>query len=537
MRQVAVCWLLWLPVLCLGQTEAVSVGFDEASELEAWLTDTDEWLIEDGVLRQPQASLHHAYCFLPTACFSDLTVEVRFFIHPTGKGVKAPGLIYRAADEGNFYYIHYDSKNSQVVWVREEPGQGWTADNTHRHRPVTISAEEWHTAKVEAVGSTHKVYLDGELLFTQEEDKLSKGVVGLRAGQCDVSFDDFQVTGTACTLEEEFTVTKVPYITVCEDAGAGAYEAFPDVCRTADGELLVVFYAGYGHVSFPTDDLPKGGRICMVRSRDDGLTWSEAEIVVDTPIDDRDSSITQLSNDDLLVTYMSYYGRERAPTHEVFTVRSSDNGATWGEPKRVPVPFDATQAVSEPVTELADGTLLLPVYGRYLDKSYKGSPCAVFRSHDGGESWPEHSIIEPVAGEHLYEPSIEVLPDGRIYMLIRPTMHWSVSEDGGVTWTPPQELGISGDAPYLLLTSRNILLAGFRHRPTNSTSLAYSADLGETWEGPQMVDNVIGGYPSMVELPDGRVIFVYYTEGAGSDIRCVFLNATAEGVEVLPLAE
>jgi len=70
-----------------------------------------------------------------------------------------------------------------------------------------------------------------------------------------------------------------------------------------------------------------------------------------------------------------------------------------------------------------------------------------------------------------------------------------------------------------------------------STSLVYSTDFGETWEGPQMVDNVIGGYPSMVELPDGRVIFVYYTEGAGSDIRCVFLSATAEGVEVLPLAE
>jgi len=107
-----------------------------------------------------------------------------------------------------------------------------------------------------------------------------------------------------------------------------------------DGELLVVFYAGYGHVSFPTDDLPRGGRISMVRSQDDGLIWSEAEVVVDTPIDDRDPSITQLSSGDLLVTYMSYYSRERAPTHEVFTVRSSNKGATWSEPKKVPLPFD-----------------------------------------------------------------------------------------------------------------------------------------------------------------------------------------------------
>jgi len=41
----------------------------------------------------------------------------------------------------------------------------------------------------------------------------------------------------------------------------------------------------------------------------------------------------------------------------------------------------------------------------------------------------------------------------------------------------------------------------------------------------------------MAKLPDVRIIFVYYTEGAGSDIRCVFLPATADGVTVLPKEE
>ena len=39
------------------------------------------------------------------------------------------------------------------------------------------------------------------------------------------------------------------------------YEAFPDVCRLSDGRLMAVFYAGYGHVALPNEDLPKGGRI------------------------------------------------------------------------------------------------------------------------------------------------------------------------------------------------------------------------------------------------------------------------------------
>ena len=47
------------------------------------------------------------------------------------------------------------------------------------------------------------------------------------------------------------------FVTVCADAGAGGYEAFPDVCRTKTGELICVFYAGYGHVSDPNEKLPR----------------------------------------------------------------------------------------------------------------------------------------------------------------------------------------------------------------------------------------------------------------------------------------
>ena len=534
MRTTLACALMLGTVAAAAQPTTVSFDFEDPAQFGQWLADIEDWRIEDGALRQPLAGLHHTYCFLPQA-FSDVTVEARFFIHDSGAGVRAPGLIYRAASEDRFYYVHYDSKNSQVVWVREEPGLGWTAENTRRHR-VTIAPEQWHTARAQVEGATHHIYLDGEELFTVEDDKIPAGVVGLRAGQGDISFDDFTATGTSAELEEEFTVTRIPFTTVCEDAGAGAYEAFPDVCRTTAGELLVVFYAGYGHVSFPRDDLPNGARICMVRSRDDGRTWGPPEVVVDTPLDDRDPSITQLSNGDLLVTFMTY-SKDRSPTHEVFTTRSSDNGATWGEPQAVPVIFDGNQAVSEPVTELTDGTLLLPIYGSYADRAKKGSPCGVLISRDSGATWPEHVILEPVAGENLHEPSIEPLPDGRIYMLIRPVMMWSQSTDGGVTWAEPQRFPIVGHAPYLLLTSQKVLLVGFRHPPTRSTSLAWSADLGETWHGPELVDNVVGGYPSMVELPDGRIIFVYYTEGAGSDIRCVFLRATPEAVEVLPKEE
>src|SRR5438445_13060580 len=72
---------------------------------------------------------------------------------------------------------------------------------------------------------------------------------------------------------------------------ANDYSAFPDVCRLKSGELLCVFYAGYGHVSHPNAQHPNGGRVCAVRSADEGKTWSAPWTVVDTPDDDRDPSV------------------------------------------------------------------------------------------------------------------------------------------------------------------------------------------------------------------------------------------------------
>ncbi|MGI5819894.1 MAG: sialidase family protein [Armatimonadota bacterium] len=526
-----------LTVLCalIAQpaTAQLEFDFEEPDALAGWLTDIDAWRIEEGRLRQPMVEADSAFAFWPQA-FSDLSIEVRFFIHPDGSGVKAPGIVYRATDQRNFYYVHFDSRNAQVVLVRSTDESGWV--DPRRHRPVEIAQERWHTARVEVEGGEHRVYLNGELLFTEEDDTLTAGVIGLRAGQGNISFDDLRVEGEPAELEEQFTVTHVPlrFFTVCGDAGGpGAYEAFPDLCMTDDGELLCVFYAGYGHVSFPREDLPRGGFIAMVRSQDLGATWSEARVIVDTPIDDRDPSITQLSNGDLLLTFMTY-DRERRPTHEVFTVRSSDGGVTWGESKRVELPWNRSQGVSEPVTELDDGTLLLPVYGSHVTEDGETiRPCAVLRSTDGGESWPEIAVLTPRDEVPFQEPTIEPLSDGRIYMLIRPGMHWSESHDGGVTWMQPEALGMPGQAAYLLETSKGVLLAGYRWREERSTVVIWSHDLGGTWEGPKIVDRVVGGYPSMVELPDGRVLMVYYTEGAGSDIRGVFLDVSEEGVEML----
>jgi hypothetical protein len=96
------------------------------------------------------------------------------------------------------------------------------------------------------------------------------------------------------------------YRVISRGAAAGSYQAFPDACRLANGDLICVFYAGYGHVSLPRPDWPRGGRICAVRSSDEGRTWTEPRVLFDGPDDDRDPHIARMSDGVLVCSFFPY---------------------------------------------------------------------------------------------------------------------------------------------------------------------------------------------------------------------------------------
>ena len=261
----------------------------------------------------------------------------------------------------------------------------------------------------------------------------------------------------------------------------GDYEAFPDVCRLSNGDLYVVFYAGYGHVSVPRPDLPRGGAVYGLRSTDEGKTWSEPILVVDTPEDDRDPHVTQLGNGDLLVSFFDsvYYTEDgkRKRRAETYVVRSTDGGATWGKPEVVTTPYQDTAGigrrifVSGPVAQLKGPHVVLPIYYEPQAGHYVTS---VIHSEDFGRTWTKACEVDREASlafsYGFCEASIARVSDGRLIILMRPGMHQAYSSDEGLTWTKATQLPHRGDAPTVMLTSKQRLLVAHRHPGTAAFS-------------------------------------------------------------------
>lgn len=321
-------------------------------------------------------------------------------------------------------------------------------------------------------------------------------------------------------------VDAATFKTITNQGGWGDYEAFPDVCKLANGDLLVAFYAGNSHISSPKPSLPKGGRLCMMRSKDQGSTWSKPCTLLDLEGDDRDPSLMQTRKGTVICNFIKYYGRRNvSATHEVWVTRSLDQGQTWEEPRQAPQVFPATTATSSPVIELADGTLLMPVYGRDTEsklpenKPGKRDRAAILRSTDDGKSWGQPAMVDSAPECHLQEPALASLNHGRLVCVMRPTMTQAFSTDDGRTWTKPEKLPYRGDSPYLLPIRDGVLLCAYRSKVGEETSVIISTDEAKTWSQPARIDGCLGAYPSMVELEDGRVLCVYYEEGKGSNIR------------------
>ncbi len=494
------------------------------------------WAFSDGNATIEKGELVLDGRIAPTKAFylplewGDVSLKAKFLVEPQAHGVLACGFVVRAVDGSHYYYVHYDK--GQAILCRSDKGQSW--NEISRVSGLDKPAGKWHDAEVQAVGDTLRVFLNGTLLFEAKDARLKQGRIGFYAGQGLARVKDIVVSGEAKKAERDFSLPAPPpndFTYVCTDAGAGAYEAFPDVCRLSDGRLMCVFYAGYGHIALPNEQLPKGGRISYCLSSDEGRTWTPPQTLYDGPDDDRDPSIVQTSSGRLVCNFFSLAKADGpGPAYKglgSWMVYSDDLGKTWSEPR----PIAPDYYCSSPIRQLSDGRLALGLY-RETDTLSHG---AVVFSEDDGLTWGDVVDIDNNGMPLDAETDVIELKDGTLHAAQRSggdSMAWSESKDGGKTWSVSEPYGFPGHAPYLHRTVDDIIILAHR---LPQTSLHYSFDEGKTWSESVLVDNHIGSYPSMANLKDGTVLIVYYEEGAGSNIRAKRFLANSKGIHWMPV--
>ena len=508
----------WLLITTFACAEELSLDLSANDAADDWIfldkaaSITDGELVFDGRNRISRA------IYQPLE-WTDVAVTAKFHVEPSPNGVLAAGFIVRASDAKTYYYIHFD--RGQAILVRYSHGSEW--HEIKRVSGLDKPAGEWHEGKLECQGNKFKVSLNGKLLYEAQDDTLKGGRIGFYGSDGLVRVKDIRISGASKETDVEFVNPPPSFTYVCEDAGAGAYEAFPDVCRLQDGRLMCVFYAGYGHIALPNAQLPKGGRVSYCLSSDEGETWTDAKILYDSPNDDRDPSIVQLKDGRLICNYfMLAKGTKGRPYdgNGSWMVTSHNVGQTWSEPQLI----SKTHYCSSPIRELSNGRLII---GLYTEGGVK-SQGSVAYSDDGGKTWQQEVLIDNGGVQLDAETDIIELKDGTLYAAQRPQMAFSTSKDHGTTWTVSKPMGFPGHCPYFLRTKDDAIVLAFR---LPNTSLRISRDECKTWGENIVIDDLIGAYPSLVNLKDGSVLVVYYEEGNGSSIRAKRFRVTANGVE------
>ena len=324
------------------------------------------------------------------------------------------------------------------------------------------------------------------------------------------------------------------------------YHGWPTLARRNNGELLVVCSGDRESHVCPF------GRVEMMRSRDDGSSWTWPEVIMDSPIDDRDAGVIETAKGTLLVTtftslaYVDTLRRaerdgswdasrlqrwqaahqrlneqQRQAALGVWIKRSTNDGVTWSGR------YDCLVDSPHGPIQLRDGRLL------YAGKDLWREPhrVGVCQSTDDGKSWQWLAEIPARAGddqENYHELHAVETASGRLIAHVRnhnpknnrETLQ-SESEDGGKTWSPPHEIGVWGLPSHLLRLRDGRLLMSYGHRRAPLGNQArISEDDGRSWSEPIIVygDGASGdlGYPSTAELADGSLLTVWYELLKGS---------------------
>ena len=313
-----------------------------------------------------------------------------------------------------------------------------------------------------------------------------------------------------------------------------------DLITLRDGSILLTAREATEHVA-------RDGDIVVLRSEDGGRHWSKASRFGVPNLDEREACGLQLPDGTIMLAVFyndlyrddGEYEQKWANTVKLgagkqylgfYVVTSKDRGATWTEPRYIPakgMPFSDTEGPADAPVAMADGSLLLPLIAYNVGGDIQNHASVLLKSTDNGATWNYLSTIADDPGAklgHFDEPALLRLRSGALLAAMRNNTGYvwlAKSTDDGLTWTKPRASPMVGHPADLvqLADGRVLCTYGMRepyHGTPGGIRASISSDEGESWN----LDNDIQirsdllnwdiGYPESLQLPDGKVLTVYY---------------------------
>lgn len=357
----------------------------------------------------------------------------------------------------------------------------------------------------------------------------------------------------------------------------GAFLVFPTITLASDPQLIDVFVPktdGFASIRIPAVvATPRGtllvfaegraadadqaqNKIILKRSTDGGITWSGVQIIAADGAKalNNPCAVVERSTGLILLMYQSYpagisersgkiqTGHEGDLIVRNWLITSQDDGVTWSTPRDI----TASTKRRERVTTIAGGPGIGiqlrhgPHAGRILFPFNEG-PFGVWNiyavySDDQGKTWQMGSIArEGILTDKNGKPTSMVneaqfaeLKDGSIRFNVRrwagnPVRKTCVSQDGGDTWSPVQDVPELMDPSCMASIYRytdpadqrksRLLYSGPNSTKRDTGTIFLSYDEGATWPVKRELCPGPFAYSCLTSLADGTIGCLYEAEG------------------------
>ena len=326
------------------------------------------------------------------------------------------------------------------------------------------------------------------------------------------------------------------------------YSSFPSIVRGSSGELLVAFRRAPERRRFGeagTTHTDPNSYLMLVRSRDDGKTWSQdPELIYANPFGgSQDPCMLRLRDDSLLCASYGWALLEPKASalltnsyhHGAFVflggylLRSEDGAKTWQGPifppsvpgeKRLDLFGKTVPAHNRgAMCEGKDGRIYWVVAGN----TGKGKPGThLMFSSDLGNTWTYSCPVAMDEKVGFNETSVYETPKGDLVAFLRTEGfddHTVVarSTDHGKSFQPWKDAGFQGHPHFALrLPDSRVLLAyGYRHPPFGIRARVLDPECTDLSSPTEIILRDDGGngdigYPWATMLSNNRVLVVYY---------------------------